>query len=114
MKIDLSSCSVVELGKDCSMRVTGPATLVGIRGQQWATIGGRPDDILMVAGSELAVGKGEQSLIIGLQSGAVRVLDPAGRTNPPARWYEAFTRRWIGWFSEEAARRHAERQWGVL
>lgn len=114
MKIDLSSCSVVELDRNCTLSVTGEATVVGVRGHQWATIDGRPDDILMVAGSELPIPPGKQALIIGLEDGAVRVVDSAPHGNQAARWFEAFTRRCAGWFSETAAKRHAERQWGVV
>lgn len=114
MKIDLSSCSVVELRRDCTLRVTGEATIVGVRGQQWATIHGRPDDIVLVAGSELRVGRGEQALIVGMQDGAVRLLEPTRDSSWHGRWYESFTRRWVGWFSEDAAQRHAERKWGVV
>lgn len=114
MKVDLSSCSVVELGKNCILRVTGEATLVGVRGEQWATIRGCHDDFLMVSGSELPVGPGREAVIVGLKEGAIRVLEPTRGSGWPARWLEALTQRWIGWFSEQAGQRHAERQWGVV
>ncbi len=114
MKIDLSDCSVVELRRHCTLRITGEATIVGVRGQQWATINRHPEDTLLVEGSELAVGRGEHAVVVGMEDGAVRVLESKRDDASGRSWYEAFTQRWIGWFSEASARRHAERQWGAV
>lgn len=121
MRIELSSCSTVELGRDCVFRIVGQpgATLVGVRGRLWVTIDGQASDLVLEAGDSITLGTGHAALVTALKPGALRIVEPSrgvGRATPaePARWYEALTTRWASWFSEEASRRHAEKQWGAV
>jgi hypothetical protein len=91
MKVDLSNCNVIELGRDCTVTLNPKAggELVGVRGLLWVTSTANRDDVVLAAGDRIALTRNAVTYVTAFESGALRVIE----ANKQRGWYERLMRR---------------------
>ncbi len=114
MKVDLSNCNVIELGRNCTVTLTAKAgaELVGVRGQLWVTSTANRNDVVLAAGDRIPLDHDATTYVTALESGALRLIEAIKQKQPD--WYERLMRRWADAFDMQASARHAKQFWGVL
>ncbi len=114
MKVELNHCSVIELERNCTLKVTSNLgiEIVAVRGTVWITETASREDRFLGAGQSLVIGPGNQAYVTAFDPAAVRVIQQSELAR--SSWAGWFLEKWAGWFDMAASRRHAERLWGVI